>query len=202
MKIALTGGMGSGKSTTGRLLSDLLGVDLHSADEICRDLMQPGNAGWQELRQRWGGRYVDARGEIDRPLLRQAVFEDLEVRTALEGILHPLVRKIFSERAAHASARKRNFLAEVPLLFEVGWSGDFDWSVAVLADEQVCAERIALRDGVTLDQAVQAMDTQMPSSEKALAADSVLDNSGTLAALYSQVQQLVRVLRQNPLFFS
>ena len=202
MKIVVTGGMGSGKSTAGRLLAESLGVGLLQSDALCRDLLQPGRSGWQGVHACWGERFLTANQEIDRPLLRQTIFDDAEVRLQLEQILHPQVRQIIRQRAAYEEAHQRNFLAEVPLLFEAGWADDFDWSVTVWAEDNLCAERIVRRDGVTREQAMAALRAQMPSRDKARAADSVLENSDTLETLREQVNQLARVLRQNPLFFS
>ncbi len=197
MKIAVTGGIATGKSTVARLLAKCLGFEDVDADKVCRDLLVKGRPGWQGVRQVWGERFMNSEGEIDRVLLRKAVFADKTIRIELERIIHPLARAEIARYEKRLEKSKKNLLVEVPLLFEVGWQEDFDWVVTIYATEKRCLQRIVLRDNVTLEDAGRVLAAQMPLSCKALLADSVIDNSGYLAATCLQVYYLAGYLRNS-----
>jgi dephospho-CoA kinase len=197
MKIAVTGGIATGKSTVARLLGRYLDAEVLDADRICRDLLIKGQPGWQEVRGVWGERFMDAQGEIDRVLLRKAVFSDKKLRHELEEILHPMARVEIARSAGEKDISGENLLVEVPLLFEVGWRQDFDWVVTIYATEKRCLQRIVIRDNVTLQDAGKVLAAQMPLICKALLADSVIDNSGHLAYTCFQVCHLAGYLRNS-----
>jgi len=195
--IAVTGGIATGKSTVARILGRYLGADVLDADRICRDLLVREQPGWREVRRIWGDRFIDTGGEIDRSLLRKAVFSDKKLRQKLEKILHPIVRAEIAESARKKESCGENILAEVPLLYEVGWQQDFDWVVTVYATEKRCLQRIVIRDNVTLQDAGKVLAAQMPIVCKALFADSVIDNSGHLAHTCFQICHLAGYLRNS-----
>ncbi|MCX5870878.1 MAG: dephospho-CoA kinase [Deltaproteobacteria bacterium] len=195
MIIGVTGGMGAGKSLTAGLLGKLLGYDVLDADILCRNLLQPQMPGWQGVQEKWGAHFFDLAGNIDRPALRKALFADLEVRQGVEQILHPLVHQEIMRRAAEKRPSLAGLVVEVPLLFEVGWQDDFDWIVVVYAGTECCVERIVRRDRVSLEAGRAAMSTQISLEEKALRADSVIENSGPLALTILQIYHLARFLR-------
>lgn len=194
MIIAVTGGMGAGKSTAAELLGKLLEYDVLDADILCRNLLQPHMPGWQGVRKKWGDRFFDLSGNIDRPALRKALFADSVVRQGVERILHPLVRQEIMRLAAEKRLRLTGLVVEVPLLFEAGWQDDFDWIVVVYAGPECCVERIVRRDRVSPEAGRAAMSTQIPLEEKALRADSVIENSGPLALTILEVYHLARFL--------
>lgn len=179
MIIAVTGGMGSGKSAIARLLGRILSSEVLSADLLCRELLRRGNPGWHEVCRYWGQRFVGPSGEIDRVVLRQAVFQDPGIRAQLEQILHPLVRQQIYDRKIQAFGRTACLVVEVPLLFEVGWQNDFDHVLAVYADINTCIQRLICRDCLSREEARDAFAVQLPLMEKCLQADSVIDNSGS-----------------------
>ncbi len=197
MNIAMTGGIATGKSTVCRLLGRRLGAEVLDADEICRDLLVQGKAGWRGVRRVWGERFFDAYGNIDRTLLRRTIFADEKVRRELEQILHPLARKEIARSARQKEKSGKNLIIEVPLLFEVGWQNDFDWVVTIFATEKRCLQRIVIRDNVTEEEARKALAVQMPLACKALLADSVIDNSGCFAHTWYQVYRLAGYLRKS-----
>jgi len=194
MIIGVTGGMGAGKSLVSKLLGKLLGVDVLDADSICRQLLQPHMPGWQKIQANWGNRFIGSNGYIDRSALREVLFTDCVVRQGVEQILHPLVRKEILRRATEKRSQLIGMVVEVPLLFEVGWQMDFDWIVVVYADDDCCLQRIVNRDHVSLDEGRRAFAIQIPLKEKALMADSVIENSGPLALTIFQVYHLAREL--------
>jgi dephospho-CoA kinase len=197
MKIAVTGGIATGKSTVARLLGRYLGTDVLDADVICRDLLVKGQPGWREVRRIWGERFLNAGGHIDRVLLRKAVFSDKRLRKKLEEILHPMARIEIAKSASEKGLAGENILVEVPLLFEVGWRQDFDWVVTIYATEKRCLQRIVIRDNVTPQDAAKVLAAQMPLVCKVLLADSVIDNSGYLAHTCFQVGRLAGYLRNS-----
>jgi len=188
----VTGGMGAGKSFVSGLLGKLLGVEVFDADTLCLQLMQPNMPGWQGVKDKWGNRFINFTGHIDRAALRKALFADSEVRYNVEQLLHPLVREEILRLAVEKKKQRQGMVVEVPLLFEVGWQDDFDVVVVVYAEQESCLKRIVTRDQVTLEDGKAAINTQMTMEEKALMADSVIENSGPLALTILQVHHLAR----------
>ena len=194
MIIGVTGGMGSGKSFVAGILGERLKFEVLNADIICRNLLQQKMSGWQGIHKKWGDRFFDHNGNIDRPALRQVLFADPVIRQGVESVLHPLVRQEILSRVAKKGANLTGMVIEVPLLFEVGWQADFDWIVAVYAEPECCVQRIVRRDLVSLDAGRSAMATQISLDEKALRADSVIENSGPFALTILQICHLARYL--------
>lgn len=197
MNIALTGGIGSGKSCVARILGNIMVYPVVSADLVCRDLMEHGAEGWQAVQKRWPGRFFNPDATINRPLLKEAVFSDEDLRHELEGILHPLVRFAVKERMAAAEKAGEGLIVEVPLLFEVGWQDDFTCTVAVFAPVSVCLQRVIRRDGISREQAQKILAAQMPPQVKAAKAMFVVNNSGLWVQTVQQVAHLVRQLRHD-----
>lgn len=204
MIVGVTGGMGSGKSLVARYLGKLLAIPVVDADSVCRSLLEPQKLGWQGMQHHFGNRFFDLSGHLDRTALRQTLFADSEVRRIVEQILHPLVRQeihALSRQSQSAGAGQVSLLAEVPLLFEVGWQDDFDWVVVVYADNACCARRIMRRDGVSLDEALLSLQIQLPLFDKAWRADSVIENSGSLTQTLLQLHHLAHLWSCQQEFF-
>jgi len=194
--VAVTGGMGTGKSSVLRCLCAISGAAGFDADRVCRGLLVPGAPGWLALRQTFGRRFFLASQEVDRLLLRKVLFADQDVRQTVNALLHPLarteIRTHILERAGEEPGGR--IVVEVPLLYEAGWQDDYSRVVVVYADPGVCAARLAARDGMGRDQAQQAMAAQMPVADKALLADHVIDNSGAWSDACLQVHHLAGLL--------
>jgi len=198
--IAVTGGMGSGKSSVAGYLCEISGAMGLSADVFCRQLLEPGGAGWLALRKAFGESFFLADQHIDRPLLRKVLFEDHAFRHELDSLLHPLVRKEITDCIAkevgnladtHSQTR---FVVEVPLLYEAHWEQDFSQIVVAYADEKACQQRLMLRDRISEAEAEKAMATQMSLPQKALLADYVIDNSGAWSDTCLQIVHLRNLL--------
>lgn len=200
--VAITGGMGSGKSSVAAYLCEIGGAMGLSADTLCRQLLEPEAAGWLAVRKVFGERFFLADQRIDRPLLRKILFEDHEFRRKLNILLHPLVRNEitgriekevghFAEAQVQSQAR---FVVEVPLLYESHWEQDFSQIVVAYADEKACQRRIMLRDRISETEAAKAMATQMSLPRKALLAEHVIDNSGPWADTCLQIRHLRNLL--------
>jgi len=174
--IAITGGIGSGKSKVCRYLASLCRLPIVDLDRICRQLLVTGAPGWQALKERVDGHFFTVSGELDRIAFRKALFADAELRNRVDALLHPLARK---EMAAQVSCHSGPVLVEIPLLFEAGWQEDMQRIVVVYADPEVRVQRIVSRDNVSAEQARQEICAQYSLAEKALQAHHVIDNSGS-----------------------
>ena len=200
MNIAVTGGMGAGKSFVAGELTKMIGADSVSADSICRDLLAPGQAGYEQLRKQLPSDFFLDDGALNRPYLRKAIFADDILRKKIDDLLHPLVRKELLIRCKRAKKQGQNLVVEVPLLFEKAWQDDFDATLVVYADDETCLKRIVKRDLVSIEDANEAMASQMPLLEKCKLADSVIDNSGSFSETHNKLEQFTQKLSANDLF--
>lgn len=198
-KIGLTGGIASGKSSVSKLLAKQLGCVHIDADEICRQLLEPQEEGWQELNRIFGSRYLAADGKINRPFLRKDLFENEKFRKKINDIIHPLVKRRILAEMDHiiGSSGDARVLVEVPLLFEVHWEELFDVIVVVYAAYEKCLNRLMKRDGIEKDEAVKELESQLSMTEKAMRADHVIDNNGSLPDTNTQVEHLAELLKNN-----
>ena len=192
MTLAVTGPLACGKSTFARMLGEM-GAETVSADAIVHDLLAGDPDTISRVAERFGG---GVRGEsgVDRKALARAVFGDGEALQDLEDILHPLVREETDRRVAATDADL--FVAEIPLLFEGGRSGQFDYTVAVTAPEERRLAWAAER-GMGEEQVRAIEARQLLQEEKARRADLVVQNDGDLDRLREQAEEIRgRVLQQ------
>ncbi len=195
MNIAVTGGLGSGKSTVSKILARTIAADHLDSDLLCRQQLQPGRQGFAKFREVFDGRFLHADGSLDRPGLRQAVFTDSRVKQQLEMILHPLVRQEVAAHYAENCRAGENLVVEVPLLFESGWQDDFAVWVVVYVSEELCLRRVAARDGLSSEEIHRVIAAQIPISKKLAAAHFVVDNSGTFVSTVEQIAWLGKKLK-------
>lgn len=194
VNIAVTGNLGTGKSTVSKMLAVSLGAESVDTDQLCRLQLQPGAQGYAAFRRIFGNEYIQADGIIDRDLLKKAVFRDEGVKAALENILHPLVKQQVAARIGVCQAAARNLVVEVPLLFETGWQDVFDLAVVVYVPVGVCVKRVKARDIMADAEIEKILASQMPLTRKREYADFVIDNSGTFVSTVQQVSWLAREL--------
>ncbi len=192
MNIAVTGGMGSGKTQISKELAELLDGILVSADSLCRDLLSVGNKGWQGLKGIAPADIFSPDGEINRPVLRKKIFADKQFREAVDTLIHPLVRNEIQRFCKKAKDDSVDLVAEIPLLFEKGWQGDFDCTLLVYAEEAVCIQRVMKRDLVSKEAAAESVSAQMKIEEKVKLADFVVDNSLLFAEAVEELEWLVK----------
>ena len=185
MTVAVTGSFASGKSTFVNILGEL-GAETVSADEIVHDLLAADEQTISRIAKRFGKEVLEERG-VDRRALGRKVYGDPEALRDLEEILHPLVRRETDRRIAASGAGL--FVAEIPLLFEGGSSGAYDYTVAVVVPEKRRRAWAAQR-GVD-EAALRAIEArQLPQEEKAGRADAVVQNDGDLDRLRRQAEEL------------
>lgn len=186
IRVGLTGGIGSGKSTVARLL-EAHGAVVIDADRIAREVVEPGQPALAEITQRFGDGVLRPDGALDRTALAGIVFGDPDSLAALNAITHPRIgRRIveLGEQAARAGARV--LVQDTPLLVELGQAGQFDVVLAVTAPVEVRLDRVVAR-GLDREDARARMAAQATDEQRAAVADIVLDNSGDEAALAVQV---------------
>ena len=189
--IGITGGIGSGKSRVCAFLSEKYNFPLLSLDIICRDLLQPQEAGWQALRALLPDAYFTHNKELDRQFFRQQLFTDSALRSQVDTVLHPLARQEMEQQIASLIAGLDDpILVEIPLLFEAGWQESVDQILVVYADIAVRIQRIMQRDQVSEEQAQKAIAAQQCLQEKAASADHTIDNSGPWEHTCSLAQEL------------
>jgi dephospho-CoA kinase len=188
LRIGLTGGIASGKSTVTQRFAEL-GVAVIDADVASRSVVEPGKPGLAAVVQRFGAGVLDAHGHLDRPALRALIFNDPASRKALDAILHPLIRADMEHQAA--SAKGPYIVMAIPLLVESGGARDrVDRVLVVDVDEAVQLERVQARDGGSVAQARAILASQASREARLAAADDVLPNSGTVADLRQAVDRL------------
>jgi len=187
--VALTGGVGSGKSSVAALLARL-GVPVVDADEISHALTAPGSPVMDLIAGEFGSGFIDDRGHLDRAAMRNLVFSDPSARARLEAILHPRIRTEILSRLADLSAPYS--VLEIPLLFETGQTDLADRILVVDLPESEQVRRVQARNGLDAPEARLIMESQVSRSRRLEGADEVIDNSGDPEALVDQVNRLHR----------
>lgn len=193
--VAVTGTIGSGKSTVVKLLGKQ-GAFIVSADELAREVVKPGTEGIRDVVAAFGREVLDKDGALDREKMADLVFTDPAKKKMLEGILHPLIAKQAEEVFKAAIARGVSpIIYEVPLLFEAGLNkAGFRKIIVVTASDEVCIKRITERDSLSEDKAAARLRTQIPTEVKRKGADIVIDNSGSIEQLEKVVTQIFTTL--------
>ena len=190
--VGLTGGIGSGKSAAADEFARL-GVAVVDTDVIAHELTEPGGAAIAELRRLFGGAFIDATGAMDRERMRQLVFADPAAKQRLESILHPLIRAESQRRIADAFADLAAPYAVlvVPLLVEsAGYRERVGRVLVVDCPEALQVARVRQRSALAEDAIRRIIATQIQRESRLAAADDVIDNSGSIAALQQRVREL------------
>ena len=196
LRIALTGGIGSGKSAVAGLFA-ALGVPVIDTDVIAREVVQPGTPLLAALRERFGPQIITPAGDLDRRALRNLVFSDATARADLDALMHPAIHARLQQQAQQATGPY--VLLVIPLLVENGLahpatadspSAMADRILVVDCDPEDQAQRVRIRDGVTLDQARAVLAAQAPRATRLAVADDIITNTGSLEDLRQQVEAL------------
>lgn len=185
--VAVSGGIGSGKSTLSRLLGER-GATVVEADELALQALAPATAGERAVLTAFGQSVADSDGHIDRARLGALVFSDDHALEVLESIVHPIVRQAFMDRVA-AAPEDAVVVYDVPLLAESGDTADFDLVVMVESSRDVRLERLASR-GLTRADALARMAHQATDERRREIADVVISNEGSEDDLRREVENL------------
>jgi dephospho-CoA kinase len=186
LRMGLTGGIGSGKSTVAGLLA-ARGARVVDADRIAREVVEPGTPGLAAVVEAFGPQVLTPDGALDRPALAAIVFADPAARARLDGIVHPLVRARAAELVA-AAPPDAVVVQDVPLLVETGQAGAYDLVLVVEADLETRVRRLVQR-GLGAEDARARIAAQATDEQRRAVADVVLDNSGTREELEAQVER-------------
>lgn len=193
MRVALTGGIATGKSVVARALR-AAGVATVDADVLARAAVAPGSAGLAAVVARFGDAVLRPDGTLDRAALGAVVFSDAAARRDLERVVHPRVRAgidtFFATLASGASG-----VAEIPLVYETGWASTFDLVVVVACRPETQRARLMARDAFTAADADRRLAAQWPISDKVRLADAVVVTDGDLASTLTQTARLAAWLR-------
>ena len=184
--VALTGGIGSGKSTVGQIFAQL-GATVIDSDQLARDVMERGSIGFNEVVAKFGDEILK-NGEIDRQILASLIFKDPAKRSELEQITHPLIRKAFAKVVSSASPDSI-VINQIPLLVESSHDYKFDHIITVSASESIRSERLIKR-GLTNNQIKQRMGAQATDQMREAIADSVIVNEKNEQELTDQVEKI------------
>ena len=184
--IALTGGIGAGKSTVAQFFSEL-GANVVDADHLARVAIERGSEGFDEVIARFG-QSILSNGDINRKALAEIIFSDPDSKRDLEAIIHPRVQKLFAQ-AILDNEPAGNLIYEIPLLVETDAAKKFDFIVTVETDEELRIERLLAR-GMFISDIKARLANQAPSQARIDIADAVIVNDGDEDHLLRQVENL------------
>lgn len=183
--VAITGGIGSGKTTVANQFAEL-GIEVVDADIIAREVVEPGTPALAAIAAHFGADVIAPDGRLDRRQLRERVFTDPQAKGWLNALLHPLIRSEMQRQCA--AARSPYCLLVVPLLVENLLTALANRVLVIDVDEATQIERTCRRDGVSREQAEAILAAQASRTERLAAADDVLDNqNGTPEAIKSRI---------------
>jgi dephospho-CoA kinase len=192
-KVALTGGIATGKSYVLERLKER-GIPVIDADDLVHEALGAGTPATNAIASRFGSGLLKPDGSMNRKLLGVEVFRDAEVRRHIESILHPIVYE-----AIHnwfGSLERPFGVASIPLLYETGHQGDFDFVAVTAASADIQLQRLRERDGVSEAGARQRIAAQMPAEEKATRGDFVIRTDGSKRDTDRQVEDLIETLQR------
>lgn len=198
--LGITGSVGTGKTTVGKILQDL-GLKVVDTDDIAREVVMPGQPALNEIREVFGADYLNPDGTLNRTRMARLVFYDLESKKKLEAILHPRIRARWKQIVDEW--RKSGVFAGavvVPLLFETNAQKEFDAIICVACSPDVQKKRLLLK-GWSLDEINARIRSQLPLEEKIKLSDYVIWNDAGLDVATAQVGLILKDLGiniQNP----
>jgi len=189
--VALTGGIGSGKSTVGQIFEDL-GAIVADSDQLARDVVERGTNGFDQIIAAFGDEVLK-NGDLNRAALGELVFKDPAKRKQLEQITHPLIRKAFS-KIVESSKGDSIVINQIPLLVESNHDYKFDHVITISASEDVRIERL-LKRGMNLNQIKQRLQAQSTDAQREQISDSIIRNDKSQAELLPEVEKVWELLQ-------
>lgn len=187
VRVGLTGGIASGKSTVAKFFG-ALGVPIIDTDQVAREVVEPGQPPLERLVERFGRGILTPDGHLDRPKLREIVFSDPRARTDLEALTHPAIGSAVEAWSGAAGGPYQILI--VPLLVEKNLASQVDRVLLVDCDEELQIRRLQARDGSTVEQARAILAAQTSRAARLKVAHDVIQNEGDLSAVRDQVSQL------------
>lgn len=187
LRVALTGGIGSGKSLVGEILEEL-GALVIDSDQLAREVIERGSPGYEEVITAFGDAIL-SEGQIDRAKLAAVVFKEKDLRKKLESIIHPLVREA-AEKLARNLPSGAILVNQIPLLVESDGAKRFDYVITVSANEDIRRERLRLR-GLKDYEITERMAAQVADLDREKIANYILRNDGSIDELTRAVEELM-----------
>jgi len=186
-KVGLTGWIGCGKTTVSNLFKQL-SVPVIDADEIAHALVSPAGIALTQISQQFGQTYILPDGNLDRSKLRETIFNDVEKKSQLENIMHPLIYEEIEQKLSELSAPYA--ILAIPLLLETKMQSFVDHILVIDCPMEVQINRVKLRDKLNAAQITAIIHSQVSRSERLAQADSIIDNTQDLLKLSQQVKHL------------
>jgi dephospho-CoA kinase len=192
--VGLTGGIACGKTTVAGMLEEL-GAPVIDADDLAREVVQPGEPALDDIVETFGEKMLNDDGELDRDALGDRVFNDEEARQRLESITHPRIAQRMQKRATELRESGDDWVVyDAALIVENDLHHGLDSLIVVTASEQTQIDRLMERDDFSGQQARDRIDAQMPIDQKADVADYVIDNDGSLDDTHRQVEEVYHII--------
>jgi dephospho-CoA kinase len=189
--LGLTGGIASGKSTVSQMLKEK-GFPIIDADMISREILKIGEVAFNRVIESFGIQILNPEGEIDRKRLREIVFNDNEKLKTLNEITHPEILKRINEKIKiYDTKGYRLCVVDAALLIETGFYKNVDFVLLVYCDRETQLNRLMNRDGLTYEQAIRMINSQMDFEEKKKYADYIIDNSKDLENTKKQLDYII-----------
>lgn len=185
--VGLTGSIGSGKSTVADLFAEK-GAPVIDADIIARQITQTGSSAYNAIVDRFGKKILLDDDSLDRRQLREIIFQDPHHKKWLEELLHPIIMRQIADEITYIT--HPYCIAVIPLLMEIGADAFIDHILVIDVNEEDQLQRASLRDNSTTESIKAILKTQMTRDERLKIADDIIDNSGSIDALDSQVEKL------------
>jgi dephospho-CoA kinase len=196
LRVGLTGGIATGKSTVGAMFVEL-GCHLIESDQITHQLFEPGQAVHAAVVKQFGNRILAPDGTIDRRILGDIVFKDPQARAKLNGLVHPAIIQRQQEWLQEMEAQDPHGIAivDAALMIEVGTYRNYAKVIVVTCSPEMQRERLRARSALSEEEIESRIRSQMPAEEKIKYADFVIENSGSLRATQEQVRHVYQQLR-------
>jgi len=189
--LGLTGGIGSGKSMVAQMFAQL-GAAVVDADQLAREVVEPGQPALQEIAATFGPEVLLPDGRLDRPRLAGIIFADPAERAKLDAITHPRIRARMDEEIEARRSGPGVLLVDIPLIYENDRVNTVEKVIVVWVDPPTQLRRLSQRGGLSAEAARQRISAQMPLDAKRARADHVIDNSGELEETRRQVEAIYR----------
>lgn len=192
--VGLTGGIASGKSTVAKLFAQI-GAAVIDADQVSREVCNPGKPAIEEIRREFGNHVIDGRGGLDRVAMREEVFHDKARLKTLESILHPKIYEEIARWGARSLEEGKNLaIIEATLLIESPPPAPLDALIVVTCEKAVRLERAKNRDGLSEEEILRVMENQMTDKQRLPYADFVIQNDRDLDQTRKQVEDVYQKL--------
>jgi len=197
LRVGLTGGIATGKSTVGAMFVEL-GCHLIESDQITHQLFEPGQAVHAAVVKQFGNRILALDGTIDRRILGDIIFRDPQARGKLNSLVHPAIIQRQQEWLKEMQAQDPHGIAivDAALMIEVGTYKNYDKVIVVTSSSELQKERLRARSALSDEEIESRIRSQMPNEEKIKYADFVIDNSGAIESTRVQVETVYRQLQE------